>query len=90
MQGAEEQLWLLKVLVDGLKCKDDVRMYERHKVFSHVAALVGSTMLEPRAKVKMSLLLERQKGQRELFALCAIGETALPIPTHVQQVATAK
>ena len=62
------------MLVDGLKCKEDVRLYEKHKVFSHVAALAGSAMLEPRAKVRrLGVMFERFADTRKMWlaGLCA-------------------
>lgn len=50
-QSSLERKWLLKVLVDGLKCDKDHFLYDKHKVFSHVSALAESSMLDRNAKV---------------------------------------
>ena len=53
--------------MDGLKCKEDIRLYEKHKVFSHVAALAGSAMLEPRAKVRLGVMFKRFANTRKML-----------------------
>ena len=55
LQAATERVWILKVLVDGLRTEQDYKLYKKLGITSSVMAFWHSNIVEPEAKVEPQL-----------------------------------
>jgi nucleolar pre-ribosomal-associated protein 1 len=58
-QAATERVWILKVLVDGLRTEQDYKLYKKLGITSSVMAFWHSNIVEPEAKSLIVKLLWR-------------------------------